>query len=219
MLERFSEEARRSVRSAREEAARLGHTRIGTEHLLLGLVTERGSEASEALTAAGVSVSSCREKVIEALASRAGPPAAAGTELPFTDRANRALDRAGKLSLRMKSEEVHSGHLLLSVLDVEGTAGQVLRGLGVDPASVKRTLSSAASSAEPSPDPTLGTAPTERPEPNLAGRATGPVCGTCGAPLDRALDHVILRVGPDAMPVGVLYCAVCGTAVGTAPAP
>jgi ATP-dependent Clp protease ATP-binding subunit ClpA len=219
VLERFSEEARRAVRSAGEEAARLGHGRIGTEHLLIGLVAARGTAASEALAAAGVSIAPCREKVIEALASRAGSPVAAEKELPFTDRASRALDRAGKLSLRMSSQEVRSGHLLLSVLDVEGTAGQVLRGLGVDPAAVRQALASAASPSEAWRDRSHGSVATATPEPqhDTPRRVAGPVCGTCGAPLDSSLDHVVVRVGSDdpVARVDILYCTVCGTAIGT----
>lgn len=208
---------------AREEAARLGHGRIGTEHLLLGLVGDRGTAASEALAAAGVSLASCREKVIEALASRTSSATAVGKELPFTDRASRALDRAGKLSLRMRSEEVGPAHLLLSVLDVEGTAGQVLRGLGVDPASVRQTLSSDASSSEPAPDLSAAavTPAVAKQERNSHRRAPGPMCGTCGSPLNDSLDHIVVEIGPDDSreQVDVLYCTVCGTAIGTSIAP
>jgi ATP-dependent Clp protease ATP-binding subunit ClpC len=120
---------------------KLGHGHVGTEHLLLGLLIQAGSAAAEALHASGVSLAPGREKVIEALASRATAPApGAGDQVPLTDRASRALDRATRLSLRMGSEVVGSDHVLLSVLDVEGTAGQVLRGLSVDPSVVREAL-------------------------------------------------------------------------------
>jgi ATP-dependent Clp protease ATP-binding subunit ClpA len=235
VLERFSEETLRAVGLAREEAVRLGHSRIGTEHLLLGLVADRGTAASDALATAGVTLAACREKVIEALASRASPPATGGENLPYTDRASRALERAGRLSLRVSSEEVGSGHLLVSVLDVEGTAGQVLRGLGVDPESVRQALSSAASSSsEPSNDRSLGPIVVSRTETaetaGTAGtaeekggtpRRVTPVCGTCGARLDSSLDHMVVKVGSgdSAARVDIVYCGVCGTAIGTTAAP
>ena len=141
VLERYDDEASRVVSAAREEASRLGHGHVGTEHLLLGLLRQRGSHAAEALDASGVFLEPCRQKVSEALASRVTPQATGvGSQLPFTDRASRALDRASRLSLRLGGDVVRSDQILLSVLDVEGTAGQVLRGLSVDPAVVRDAL-------------------------------------------------------------------------------
>src|SRR5579872_2293616 len=100
---------------------------------MLGLLAEGRNPAARLLQAAGAPLSACREKVSEALARRdLPPPPRDEADLELTDRAARAIDRAGKLSLRLKSEHVGPAHLLISVLDVEGTAGQVLRGLNVD---------------------------------------------------------------------------------------
>lgn len=209
MLERLGREAAGAVSRAREEAFSLGHRHIGTEHLLLGLLAGTGTAASDALIAAGASLVSVREKVFEALASRSsGSPGGAAEELPFTDRANRALDRAGRLSLRSGSDHVGCEHLLLSVLDVEGTAGQVLRGLAVDPDTVREALRSL-SHGHPSPDE-------RRPEPSVA--AAGPRCGTCGSSLANSLQASTLAVssGESVVPVEVYYCRICGTAMGAA---
>jgi ATP-dependent Clp protease ATP-binding subunit ClpA len=171
----------------------------------------------------GASLALCREKVVEALASRPSAPPDPGKELPFTDRASRALERASKVSLRMSSEEVSAGHVLLSVLDIEGTAGQVLRGLGVDPATVRQQLASASSSAGASHNPSVAAvaAVTAEREPDTHRRVAAPICGACGAPLPRSLDHVVLTVGSDdsVARVDVFYCTVCGTAMGAMPAP
>lgn len=214
VLERFSDEARTAVRLAGEEAQRLGHGHLGTEHLLLGLAANQGTKAADALTAVGASLALCREKVVEALASRPSSPGLAGREPAYTDRANRALERASKLSLRMNREEVASEHVLLSVLDVEGTAGQVLRGLGVDPSVVKQALASSPGEGPPSPphdDPQAETKPREA--------AATPTCGICGSALDGSLEHTVLTAGSgnSTIAVDVLYCAVCGTAVGASP--
>jgi ATP-dependent Clp protease ATP-binding subunit ClpA len=215
VLERFSDEARRAVRLAGEEARLLGHGHVGTEHLLLGLAADQGSAASDALNSVGASLALCREKVVEALASRPASPQAAGKDLPFSDRASRALERASKLSVRMDSESVGSQHVLLSVLDVEGTAGQVLRGLGVDPSTVKRVLAASAVAAPPASPPDMPeTEPTTR-EPRAI-----PCCGMCGSSLDTSLQHTVLTIGSGDSPttVDVLYCAACGTALGASPA-
>jgi ATP-dependent Clp protease ATP-binding subunit ClpC len=213
MLERFDEEARNAVSVANEEAYRLGHPHVGTEHLLLGLLAQTGTAASNALVAEGASLVSAREKVVEALASRTtSPPTRAVKDLPFTERASRALDRAGRLSLRMGREDVHCEHILLSVLDIEGTAGQVLRGLWVDPAAVRRALLSS-----PLPAPAE---PAVQPVPEARPRGPGPVCGTCGSLLASSLDRMILPVGSaeSVAEISVIYCTACGTAIGVEPA-
>jgi ATP-dependent Clp protease ATP-binding subunit ClpA len=208
MLERFSEEASRAVSLAGDEARGLGHAHIGTEHLLLGLVAERGSVASDVLIAAGASLTLCREKVVEALASRTTSRPAAAGDLPFSDRAARALDRASRLSLRMGSEAVHPNHVLLSVLDVEGTAGQVLRGLFIDPQAVRQALLSRSPSSPPSNVRNI----TAVAAPNTAA----PLCGACGSSLERSLDLMETTVGSgaSARQVNIFYCGVCGTAIG-----
>jgi ATP-dependent Clp protease ATP-binding subunit ClpC len=209
MLERFDDEARNAVSVANDEAYQLGHPHVGTEHLLLGLVAQTGTAASDALISAGASLVSVREKVIEALASRTtSRPTRLEKDLPFTERASRSLDRAGKMSLRMGSEQVHCEHILLSVLAVEGTAGQVLRGLWVDPEAVRRALDT--SPAPPSAEESFESAAPVR------VRGSGPVCGTCGSPLASSLDRMSLPVG-SAGPVDqitVIYCTACGTAIG-----
>jgi ATP-dependent Clp protease ATP-binding subunit ClpC len=92
MFERFIDRARRVVDLARHEARTLGHSYIGTEHLLLGLIREGGG-AAQLLAGAGVDYDRARQQVIELLHgySEAGsatapppspaPPAAAAAEL------------------------------------------------------------------------------------------------------------------------------------------
>jgi ATP-dependent Clp protease ATP-binding subunit ClpC len=220
MLDRLGQEARTAVSLAGEEAYRFGHPYIGTEHLLLGLLAESGTPASEALAAAGASFVSVRQKVVEALASRTTEsPPVASRDLAFTNRASRALDRAAKLSARMGSDDVQCEHLLLSVLDVEGTAGQVLRGLWIDPDAVRDALASLTSdvpgsdgrSAQPPASPRS----TREPVPEA--RASEPLCGTCRSPLATSLDRLTLPVGSgkakSSVHAEVFYCTVCGTAL------
>ena len=60
VLELFSDAARRLVVLAEEEARRLGHGHIGTEHLLLGIMADEESEAARALVAAGATLDASR---------------------------------------------------------------------------------------------------------------------------------------------------------------
>lgn len=203
MLERFGDEARRSVELAIEEARRLGHGHVGTEHLLLGLLAERRTAAARALTAGGATLALAREKVVEALASRSRDrPPSSSDQLPFTDRATRTLERASRLSARLGREDVRTEDVLLSLLDVEGTAGQVLRGMSVDIATVRRALelSDPIPAVEPEPEP-------QEPPPVSEN---GPICGICGAGLETSLARREMRNAA----VTVVYCRVCGTAIG-----
>ena len=192
--------------SAQGEAQGLGHPHVGTEHLLLGLLSEPGTTASDALVSSGATLVSAREKVVEALASRTTRlPAAPTHDLPFSDRASRALDRAGRFSLRAGSDYIQSEHLLLGVLDVEGTAGQVLRGLAVDPDAVRQALAA----------PRL-TFSSPKPHPPARSEATGPLCPTCGSSLVSSLNRWSLAAGKgeSATEVDVFYCSACGAALG-----
>ena len=221
MLDRYSAEARKAVALAHDEAHRLGHPYIGTEHLLLGLLAEGDNAAARSLQRAGASLALCREKVAEALASRSGPRARSdltgvpSERLEMTDRATRALDRAGRLSARLKSDEVQTSHMLVSVLDVEGTAGQVLRGLSVDLTAVRVGLAGqVTTSSETDPLDATGAAVVAEPPGQPAPDAfTDPVCATCGAPLDSSLGHAVVS-STSGVDFDVAYCTTCGATFG-----
>ncbi|MEP7115553.1 MAG: Clp protease N-terminal domain-containing protein [Ilumatobacteraceae bacterium] len=84
MLENFSVRAQRVVSLATREARRLDHPQVGTEHLLLGALSDDGGEPAEVLRAAGVSLAAARHKVVEALG--AGTGLSKNEVLPFTPR-------------------------------------------------------------------------------------------------------------------------------------
>src|SRR5256885_3110122 len=149
MLEGFSERARRVVTTAEQEARRLGHGHIGTEHLLLGVLVDGSTAAARVLVAAGATADGARRKVMEAVPADRDNPV--GDDLPLTARAQRALDRAGRFSRQRHDPEVSTGHVLLGILDVEGTAGQVLRGLGVDVPALPAALEATARSRGATP--------------------------------------------------------------------
>ena len=213
LLERFSGRARRALSLSEQEARGLGHGHVGTEHLLLGILAAGDSPAAAALAAAGASLSGCRELTAEAVGARG---ASAGSqrlgELPLTERANRSLERAARLALRRRDPEVEPTHILLSVLDVEGRAGQVLRGLGVDMGALRRSLESPAEAAGANVEaPAAETAPARRPA------SVKPACPECGCALDEHLAHEVLE-SKDSVSFVVAYCGACGAAISATPA-
>jgi ATP-dependent Clp protease ATP-binding subunit ClpA len=205
--------AARAVALAESEAHQLGHDRVGTEHLLLGLLTN-DSATSTMLSEAGVTLAAARSKVIEAVgpASRANPDRRTGS-LPKTARAARALARSVRFAHARGSEVVTSDHVLTGVLDVEGIAGQVLRGLGLDVEALRASLDAL---VEPSP-----------PERDAASRAPAhrlfrpATCPSCDALLD---DDLVYRVVPAGDEHGhtrnalIFACGACGRVLGAGPA-
>ena len=208
MRERFDDAARRVVARAEDEARRLGHTQVGTEHLLLGLLGEAGGGVAEALAGAGATFEGARQKVVEAVG--AGQPATDRAELPQTARARRALDRASRFSLQARVARIGPEHVLLGVLDVEGTAGQVLRGLGVDVAALRNAVDRI--------DLTEGTGPEPPPEPPSARRQ--PSCPLCGATLAGTLRTAYVPAQDQeggSRDLLVAFCGSCGSALGLPP--
>ena len=65
MFERFTDRARRVVVLAQEEARRLNHNYIGTEHILLGLIQEGEGHAAKALEELSINIDSVRSEVVE----------------------------------------------------------------------------------------------------------------------------------------------------------
>jgi ATP-dependent Clp protease ATP-binding subunit ClpA len=199
-------QAMRAVDLATEEAGALGHSRVGTEHLLLGLIAAEGS-ASTRLAQAGASLAAARHKVAEA----GGPPQpdAVSVDGERTDRATRALNRAVRFAHAARSDTVSTEHLLLGVLDVEGSAGQILRRLGVDVPRLRAALQAPESAAVDAVAPVVHGDPTETPEPRAPV-----VCPSCSGPLADAIALHELSVLGRKRPVGVLACAHCGAFLG-----
>jgi ATP-dependent Clp protease ATP-binding subunit ClpA len=204
VLENFSAGAQRVVSLATGEARRLDHPRVGTEHLLLGVLSDDDCEPADVLRAAGVSLAAARHKVVEALGVNAGLPN--GEALPFTARAQRALERAGRFSRKQQESEVTAGHVLLGVLDVEGLACQVLRGLGVDIDPVRDALVA-----------TRVDVPVAVVDDQLSVDRVRPWCPNCRALLDDTLHETVITARRDGEPttdVSVAYCAACGATLG-----
>jgi hypothetical protein len=136
---RFTEGARAVVVRAQEEARTAGNETIGVAHLVLGLVADPESTAAAAIAAQGVSLDDVRRTATATLPGRSEQVPAM---IPFDAHARRALELTFREALRLGSEQVGTGHVLLAVLAVEDGTG-VLAGLGVDPAAVETQVSEA----------------------------------------------------------------------------
>jgi len=149
-FERFSEDGKRALVLAQEEAERMQVGYIGTEHLLLGLVRLGDGSARRALTSLAVDTRVIRI-VIERVPRPDQPPA---RQIIPTSRVKRVIEIAFAQSERMKSSHVQSGHLLMGLaIEGEGIAAQVLKDLGATAKDVVAAVESELAPAEPGSDP------------------------------------------------------------------
>ena len=125
MNEMFTERARKAIEYARDEAARLKHDYIGTEHLLLGLLRLGEGQAVEILVNIGIDLNELRQSV-EDVVQPSGGTLSMG-QLPLTARAKKLLEVSAQEARAVRSKDIDTEHLLLAILrDEEGVAAQVL---------------------------------------------------------------------------------------------
>src|SRR5262249_16454701 len=133
MFERFTEQARRVLFFAREEASQLGSRRIDTEHLLLGLIPARKATTNPLFAYAGIARDDVRDEVLRRVPARSKTSTSA--EIPFSAAAQRVLQHSAEEADRLFHEYLGTEHLLLGLLSEEGSvAADVLtsRGLRLD---------------------------------------------------------------------------------------
>jgi Clp amino terminal domain, pathogenicity island component len=130
MFERFTDRARRVVVLAQDEARRLNHNYIGTEHILLGLIHEGEGVAARALQSLGISLEAVRQQIEEIIGR--GQQAPSG-HIPFTPRAKKVLELSLRESLQLGHTYIGTEHILLGLIhEGDGVAAQVLVRLGAD---------------------------------------------------------------------------------------
>ena len=136
MFERFTERARKVIILAREEAIRLGHNFVGTEHLLLGLVREGDGLAMAILKKLSVNISTLKGEVEKVVS--VGTQVSPAGEVPFTPQAKKVLEYAISEARSMGHNYIGTEHLLLGLVrEGEGIASLVLRDVGVTVAAAK----------------------------------------------------------------------------------
>jgi hypothetical protein len=128
-FERFSDEARRVVVLAQEEARSLGHNYVGTEHLLLGLLKLEEGAAADVLRMLGVSHAAARAQLVEIVGE--GDEAPTG-RLPFTPRSKKALELALREKTARGARCIEPEHVLLVLArEPETVSAQILTRLAV----------------------------------------------------------------------------------------
>lgn len=206
MFERFTDDSRRVVVDAQEQARLLSHNYIGTEHLLLGLSLS-GTATGPVLEALGFTNAALRESVIAEVGL--GKRAPEG-HIPFTPNAKAAMERTLRVSLQLGHAQIRPEHLLLAllqtprcvayrILSVDEDASQqiaeaITNNLGADSADTFREV---ANDHEP---------------------VSGPLCQRCRSRLEEHLAYrTVNATNPDGttIEVQVAFCEFCGVTVGT----
>lgn len=130
MFERFTDRARAVVVLAQEEARRLGHGYIGTEHILLALMSEAESIGARALTNLGANLADLRLEVAKIIGTSSGE---VPHHIPFTPRAKKVLELSLRESLQLGHNYIGTEHILLGLMrEGDGVAAQVLQRIGID---------------------------------------------------------------------------------------
>ncbi|MGE7545337.1 MULTISPECIES: ATP-dependent Clp protease ATP-binding subunit [Sporosarcina] len=129
MFNRFTQRAQKVLQLAQEEAIRLKHESIGTEHILLGLIREGGGIAAKALDAISVNADTI-EREVEALVGVGSKDV--GPIVHYTPRAKRVIELSVDESRKLGHSYIGTEHILLALIrEGEGVAARVLNNAGV----------------------------------------------------------------------------------------
>lgn len=140
MFNRFTERAKKVIFLAREEARRLDHDYLGTEHILLGLIREGEGIGAAALQNLAIDLAQVRAEVEKAV-GRGGGTLFLG-QIPFTPRAKKVLELAVTEARNLGHNYIGTEHLLLGLIrEAEGVAAQILTSLGADLGKVREEVS------------------------------------------------------------------------------
>ncbi|MFV8396017.1 ATP-dependent Clp protease ATP-binding subunit [Corynebacterium hindlerae] len=189
MFERFTDRARRVIVLAQDEARMLNHNYIGTEHILLGLISEGEGVAAKALESMGINLEDVRREVEEIIGHGTTPPTG---HIPFTPRAKKVLELSLREGLQMGHKYIGTEFLLLGLIrEGEGVAAQVLVKLGADLPRVRQQVIQLLSGYEGeggNPDDSSG-------GPSLAGAGAAPGGRSQGGPGERSNSLVLDQFG------------------------
>jgi ATP-dependent Clp protease ATP-binding subunit ClpA len=153
VFERFTDRARQVVVLAQDEARRLGHNYIGTEHILLGLLREQEGLAAHVLESFDVTVEEVRAQVARIVGQ--GDEVTTG-QIPFTPRTKKVLELALREGLSLGHSYIGTEHILLGIVrENEGVAARILLDFDADAEKVRneviRKLSGPGAAGEPPP--------------------------------------------------------------------
>ncbi|WP_062196977.1 ATP-dependent protease ATP-binding subunit ClpC [Massilibacterium senegalense] len=146
MFGRFTERAQKVLALAQEEAVRLGHNNIGTEHILLGLVREGEGIAAKALLALNLNP----EKIQEEVETLIGRGEEGQQPLHYTPRAKKVIELSMDEARKLGHTYVGTEHILLGLIrEGEGVAARVLNNLGVSLNKARQQVLQLLGSTEP----------------------------------------------------------------------
>jgi ATP-dependent Clp protease ATP-binding subunit ClpC len=132
MEAQFSPGVKEVIQFSREEAIRLGHSYIGTEHLLLGLIRQGDGKAIRHLKSMGIDMLRLKKAVEDSIRDTTGKSSNIGN-IPLTKQAEKALKITYLEAKIFKDDVIRTEHLLLSILrDEDNVASQILNQFGVD---------------------------------------------------------------------------------------
>ncbi len=138
MFERFTERARQVVVLAQEEARRLSHNYIGTEHILLGLLREEEGLAARVLESLDVTIERVRTEIRRLVGS--GEEVTSG-QIPFTPRAKKVLEIALREALSLGHNYIGTEHILLGLVrEDEGVAARILLSFDLDAERIRNEV-------------------------------------------------------------------------------
>ncbi|HAM42866.1 MAG TPA: NDP-hexose 4-ketoreductase, partial [Elusimicrobia bacterium] len=148
MAKRFTENAQKIILIAQEEAKRLNHDYVGTEHILLGLSALEGTVSNKILSGLGVTFRKVRQEIEKMVGI--GDTIMLLGEIPFTPRAKKVLELSVEESQMLGSDHIGTEHILLGLIrEEEGMAGKILANLGLNLDSVRDTVLNFIGDAEP----------------------------------------------------------------------
>ncbi|HPN64713.1 MAG TPA: Clp protease N-terminal domain-containing protein, partial [Candidatus Goldiibacteriota bacterium] len=118
MFDKFTDRARKVVAFAKEEAQRLGHDYVGTEHILLGIIKDGGGMAAAVMETLNIDLEKLKLEIEEKIVYSASSTMLAG-EIPFTPVSKRAFQYAAEESQLMGHNYIGTEHMLLGLLKEE----------------------------------------------------------------------------------------------------
>jgi len=206
-FERFTERARQVLTLAQQEAKEAGHSYVGTEHLLLGLLREEGGLGQIVLNALGVQVEPARTAIADAL----GAPRIIAQRMLPTSRVRRVIELSFEEAEAMGHSYVGTEHLLLGLLvEGHGIAARVLQDMGVTIESARKEIDQQLTergAERPSPPPQsslLFATPIPSMKSDVrrllvAASAVADSRGSSSVGLDHLLDAMITSTGIEAL--------------------
>lgn len=148
MPKRFTENAQKIILIAQEEAKRLNHDYVGTEHILLGLAAIDGTVSNKILTGLGVTFRKVRLEIEKMVGI--GDTIMLLGEIPFTPRAKKVLEFSVEESQLLGTQHIGTEHILLGLIrEEEGMACKILENLGLNLTHVRDSILNYIGDAEP----------------------------------------------------------------------